>query len=130
MDVVHPENSSNTCWEGGEIRILSGFHFTRGIFGFDWLRHAGAQPELPALPDPQTSRKNRNRDSGPLRKRSRMPPGPRLSPRGRENHQKRFFGGFWAEKGPKMGSESGRLGSPESLKNRLGKIFSHSVIDI
>ena len=40
---------------------------------------------------------------------------------------------FWWDFGPKkvqkMGSESGRLGSPESLKNRLGKIFSRSVID-
>ena len=59
MDVVHPENSSNTCWEGGEIRILSGIHFTSGVFGFDWLGHTGAQPELPALPDPQTSQNNR-----------------------------------------------------------------------
>ena len=53
MDVVR---HTNTCWEGGEIRILSGFHFTRGVFGFDWLRHAGAQPELLALSDPHSQK--------------------------------------------------------------------------
>ena len=101
MDVVHPENSSNTCWEGGEIRILSGIHFTRGVFGSDWLRHAGAQPELPALPDPQNQPKKSKSGLGTTQKTLLNAPGPRLSPRGRENNQKPFFGGFGPKKVPK-----------------------------
>ena len=51
-----------------------------------------------ALPDPQPTRKNRNRDSGPLRNLSRKPPGSRLPPRGRENRQNRFFGAILGQK--------------------------------
>ena len=39
------------------------------------------------------------------------------------------FWGMFGLKGLKMGSDSGRLESPESLKKLLGKIGFHSVID-
>ena len=52
-----------------------------------------------------------------------MHPEPRLPPGGRENHQKRILGGFWGEKGPKIGSQSGRLGQKNFLLNAPKKFF-------
>ena len=101
MDVVQPENSSNTCWEGGEIRILSGFHFTRGVFGFDWLRHAGAQPELPALPDPQTSQKIEIETRDHSENASECPLDPDFHPVVVKITKNDFLGDFRAKKVPK-----------------------------
>ena len=41
----------------------------------------------------------------------------------------RFFRVVWGSGSAGAVTQSGRLGSPESLKNRLGKIFCHSVFD-
>ena len=103
MCVVHQENYSDRGWEGSGIRISSRTHFFRCVFEFYRLLHAGSQQQLPALPDPQPTLRNRNRDSGQLRKYCRMLPTPRLSPLGRENSQKWRFGGILGKKGPKIG---------------------------
>ena len=97
MDVVRSYNGSDSGWERSGTRISPRIHFIPGTFGFYRLRHAGAQPQFEALPDPPPTRKNQNRDSRQLKKQSRMHPGSRLSPPGRENHQKPF----WGDLGPR-----------------------------
>ena len=126
MGVVHQENYSDRGWEGSGIRISSRTHFFRCVFEFYRLLHAGSQQQLPALPDPQPTLRNRNRDSGQLRKYCRMLPSPRLSPLGRENSQKWRFGGILGKKGPKIG-----FNYEPSVKNfflnPLEKIFQKNI---
>ena len=64
----------------------------------EWALGAGTGAQ-PQLPEPPTAPKNRNRDSGPLRRPPRKPPGPRQPPRRRENRENRFLGSVWGQNG-------------------------------
>ena len=75
---------------------------------------------------PPATRKNRKRDSGPLRKRSPMHPAPRLPPRGLENHQKRFLRVLGTKKVPKSAlrvTSSAKIFFFKSPRKKFFKIF-------
>ena len=98
-----------------------------GVLELYWRQHVGAQQQLPALPDPQPTQKNQNRDSGPVRKLSQKPPEPSLQPRGRENRQNRFLAAIWGQNSPRMLSESVRLRSPSTPEIDLVKICAIKI---
>ena len=72
-------------------------------------QHAGAQPQLLALPGPEQTRKNRKRDSEPVRNRPESLLDPDLHPMVVKTAKINCLGRFGAKTGPRM--ESVRLGS-------------------
>ena len=80
MDVVYPENSSDTYWEGSGIRILSRIHITMGVLELYRRQHVGAQQQLPALPDPQPTQKIKIGTRDQLENRPESPPNPVFNP--------------------------------------------------
>ena len=127
MDVVRSDNSSDTCWERSATRISPRIHFSTGTFGFYRLRHAGAQPQLEALPDPPPTRKNQNRDSRPLRKHSQITPGPRLSPLVVKMTKRHFLWDLGPKMVPKWALEAAGWDPRRPSKIGRVKIFSIQV---
>ena len=127
MDVVRSDNGSDTGWERSGTRIAPRIHFIPGTFGFYRLRHAGAQPQLEALPDPPPTRKNQNRDSRPLRKHSQITPGPRLSPLVVKMTKRHFLWDLGPKMVPKWALEAAGWDPQRPSKIGRVKIFSIQV---
>ena len=103
MDVDHPENSSDTCWEGSGIRISSKINFTVGVLELYWRRHVGAQSQLSALTDPQLIRKIEIGTRDHSENRPESPLDPDFHPVVVKIAKNRFLGSIWGQKRSQKG---------------------------
>ena len=84
-------------------------HFTRGVFGVYRLRHAGAQPQLSALPDPQPTQKIEIKTRDHSENPPESPLDPDVHPVVVKIAKINILGRFGSKNGPRMVSESVRL---------------------